>query len=278
MEPQVDHVVVDVQDRIEEARRRYASLGFRLTERGRHTMGSVNHLAMFGSDYLELLGTGEPGGTPRADLAGFPIGLNGLVFKTANAAQRHTELLQRGIPVQPVQSFSRPVRIEGRGEEARFNTVHLPPRMVFDGRVYFCQHLTPQWVWRPEWQEHPNGAMAIARIVIAARDPAQVSGWFPRLLGQVVPRADDSGMHATLVDKVRIEIVPHDSLLRQVGEAAPDPAGRSDYMALLGIQVRSLQRAEETLRSGGIRAVSKEEGRLLVHPKEAMNVALEFSA
>ena len=278
MEPQVDHVVVDVQDRIEEARRRYASLGFRLTERGRHTMGSVNHLAMFGSDYLELLGTGEPGGTPRADLAGFPIGLNGLVFKTANAAQRHAELLQRGIPVQPVQSFSRPVRIEGRGEEARFNTVHLPPRTVFDGRVYFCEHLTPQWVWRPEWQEHPNGAMAIARIVIAAWDPAQVSGWFPRLLGQVVPRADDSGMHATLVDKVRIEIVPRDSLPAWVGEAAPDPAGRSDYMALLGIQVRSLQRAAEALRNGGIRAVGKEEGRLLVHPQEAMNVALEFSA
>jgi hypothetical protein len=45
-----------------------------LTERGRHTLGSENHLAMFGSDYLELLGTGETSPAVRADLAGFPRG------------------------------------------------------------------------------------------------------------------------------------------------------------------------------------------------------------
>ncbi len=32
MAPRIDHVVVDVQDRMAEAARRYAALGFRLTE------------------------------------------------------------------------------------------------------------------------------------------------------------------------------------------------------------------------------------------------------
>ena len=60
--PRIDHVVVDVRDRIDEAERRYRALGFNLTQRGRHSLGSVNHLAMLDPDYVELLGTGEGGG------------------------------------------------------------------------------------------------------------------------------------------------------------------------------------------------------------------------
>jgi len=59
LSPVIDHVVVDVRDRIDEAMHCFASLGFLLTPRGRHTLGSVNHLAMFESGYLELLGFGE---------------------------------------------------------------------------------------------------------------------------------------------------------------------------------------------------------------------------
>src|SRR5215813_2062147 len=69
-----------VRDRIDEAAQRFAELGFQLTPRGHHTLGSSNHLAMFVTDYLELLGFG-PGGASRDELQPFPIGLNGLVFK-----------------------------------------------------------------------------------------------------------------------------------------------------------------------------------------------------
>lgn len=277
MEPLLDHVVVDVQHRIAEAARRYTALGFRLTELGRHSLGTVNRLAMFGSDYLELLGSGEPGRPVRPDVAGFPAGLNGLVFKMHGAAQAHAELQRRGVPVEPVQSFSRPVDIAGRREEARFHTVRLPPRTVFDGRVYFCEHLTPQFVWRPEWLDHPNGALALARIVIAARNPAQVGAWFPRLLGGPGPEEEVPGQLALRLGPVRIDIVPHGHLPREVGDALPEAAGRADYMALLGIRVRSLARTEQALRGGGVDRIGKAPGKLRVHPAEAMNVVLEFS-
>jgi hypothetical protein len=44
--PVLDHVVIDVRDRIDEAMRCFSALGFQLTPRGRHTSGSVNHIAM----------------------------------------------------------------------------------------------------------------------------------------------------------------------------------------------------------------------------------------
>ena len=45
--PNLDHVVIDVRDRMDEAARVFARLGFQLTPRGYHTLGSTNHLAMF---------------------------------------------------------------------------------------------------------------------------------------------------------------------------------------------------------------------------------------
>src|SRR2546427_12202603 len=67
--PKLDHVVIDTRNRIDEAVRTYLSLGFQLTDRGRHTLGSVNHLAIFETDYMEFLGFDDTaGGGLRGDL------------------------------------------------------------------------------------------------------------------------------------------------------------------------------------------------------------------
>src|SRR2546430_16379379 len=100
--PILDHVVIDVRDRIDEAMRCFASLGFLLTPRGHHTLGSSNHLSVFATDYLELLGFGEDG-IARPELMPFPVGLNGLVLKTADAKSMHSDAAAAGLPVLPVQ-------------------------------------------------------------------------------------------------------------------------------------------------------------------------------
>ena len=80
--PVLDHAVVNVLGELDRAAEQYRRLGFQLSERGHHTLGSSNHLAIFGENYLELLGF-EPGRkSDRADLWKHPPGLTGLVFKT----------------------------------------------------------------------------------------------------------------------------------------------------------------------------------------------------
>src|SRR4051812_34542043 len=131
--PLLDHVVIDVRDRMDEAAWVFAALGFTLTPRGHHTLGSMNHLMMFGTDYLELLGFGA-GGATRPELAPFPVGLNGLVFKTENADAVHAEAARAGLPILPVQSFSRPVDLASDLQEerrdARFRTTRLDPAKI----------------------------------------------------------------------------------------------------------------------------------------------------
>ena len=52
--PTLDHVVVNVRDQIDAGLQTYQRLGFTMTPRGHHTLGSMNHLAIFGNEYLEL--------------------------------------------------------------------------------------------------------------------------------------------------------------------------------------------------------------------------------
>src|ERR1700693_946839 len=81
----LDHVVVNARDRFDAAALCYRRLGFALTPHGRHTLGSVNRLAVFARDYLELVGVDPAAAAPRAELLRTPVGLNGLVFATEDA-------------------------------------------------------------------------------------------------------------------------------------------------------------------------------------------------
>jgi hypothetical protein len=274
--PPIDHVVIDVGDRLDEAARRYHTLGFNLTARAYHSLGSCNQLAMLDPDYIELL---SPGNGARPELAGFPVGLNGLVFAMREAESVHDELRGRGAPVLPVRHFSRAVDLpDGQRREARFKTVRVEPRTVFDGRLYFCEHLTPELVWRPEWQAHPNGALGLARIALSARNPDDVAAAFDHIFGGgAVGRATgEDRPHILRAGKVGAEIWPQAALARALGRAMPESAGRADHMALLGIRVRSLRQTAQTLRGNGIGMVEVGADRILVPAIEAMNVAVEF--
>ena len=52
----LDHTVINVRYAMDEAMMRFKALGFQLTDCGYHTLGSINHLMMFGTDYLALIG------------------------------------------------------------------------------------------------------------------------------------------------------------------------------------------------------------------------------
>ncbi|RYF43878.1 MAG: VOC family protein, partial [Comamonadaceae bacterium] len=79
----LDHLVINTRFEIEQAVRVFATLGFTLTPRSRHTLGSVNHLMVFGTDYLELIGLPDDGGPLREEILNSPCGIDGLVFQDA---------------------------------------------------------------------------------------------------------------------------------------------------------------------------------------------------
>jgi hypothetical protein len=275
--PTLDHVVVNVRDQIEAGFATYRRLGFTLTPRGYHTLGSMNHLAIFGTDYLELIAA-PAGETRRPEILEAPAGLNGLVFGTEDAAGVYQAMRAAGVAVEQPDQFSRPVEMPG-GErrDAAFRTVRLSQHCIPGGRLYFCQHMTRDLVWRDVWRRHPNGAIGVMRAVIAADAPQEIGDLFARLFGhQAVRRAADSC--SLLVGLSSFEVMKRDALSRMFKSAAPDAAGRPAFMAALTLRTRSLQQAGAVLSAAGVKHTASDRGTLIVAASDAFGVTLEFCA
>lgn len=272
--PTLDHVVVDVRESLDAAASAYIGLGFQLTPRGHHTLGSSNNLAMFATNYLELLGFGQNGGM-RPELMAFPAGLNGLVFKTDDAAATAERARQAGLAASPAAAFSRPVEVDGTMRDAKFRTTHLPPEVSGIGRVYFCEHLTPELVWRPAWQAHPNGARQVTRVLVATDDPARQIRLFTALFGEDAVTAGPDGTAAlTLSDGGKVVLAPVAQIVAMLGDAAPDAAGRASFMAALVIRVPSAGETSRLLQdTPGVQASRH---RVIVPATAAFNTTLIF--
>lgn len=270
--PRPDHAVINVLYEMDAAVERFRSLGFTVTPRGYHSLGSINHLMVFGNDYLELVGVQRGADPIRREVAESPPGLNGLVFRTFDATECHAALQERGIAAEPPLAFSRPVTIDGREELARFRTVRLKPGAVNGGRVYFCEHLTPQLVWRPEWQSHRNGVDAIREFTIVVRDPESEAASYARMLDAPALRvhADE---YTVAAQWLTIRFTSHANHRRRFGELAAPVPERDSYMAALVLHTRSIPSLRACAEGVGAESST---GSVIVPASQAFGAVIEF--
>jgi hypothetical protein len=273
--PRFDHVVIYVEDKLDAAAETYARLGFQLTERGHHTMGSSNNLAIFGTDYMELLGY-EPANAERAkDLWQMPTGLGGLVFKPGADAGFRDAIIERGIPAQPSREFSRPVEVAEGTRDAAFRVTHVDDSIAFNGRVFFCHHFTPELVWRKEWQDQPNGVTSIAEFVVVSGDPEKSAAPYRRLYGDAAFEAVEGGV-ALNAGQGRLLILTPDAARKHLGDTLPAlPTDGAEKMVALVLRTSSLAKAKAALEAGKV-PFKAETGRLLVAAPETFGLALGF--
>jgi hypothetical protein len=276
----LDHVVINARDDMDHAADVYRRLGFTLTERGYHSLGSMNHLAMFGTDYLELIAVPRDATSGRLDLLNYAFGLNGLVFGSEDSAVTYAELAKAGAPFDPPVEFTRPVKYAGgpsgtQERDARFRTVRMKPGHMPYGRVYFCHHFTRELVWREEWRHHANGTVAVARAIIVEPDPAKAAKLYADMFGEDAIH-DIKGGKSLTVGNSRFDIVTEATLKDQFGDAVPNAEGRPAYMAGLSLRTTSLAKATKALQAGKIEGVVKKADRLVVPARQAINAVLEF--
>lgn len=234
----LDHAVILVRD-LDSAQDTYRRLGFTLTPRGFHSLGSQNHCIMFGRDYLELMAL--PAAPPAAfqyfaEFLAKGEGVGALALATENAVAAHAELTQAGIAAEEPLALSRPVENLG---VARFTLVQLPPAETPGFRTFVCQHHTRDIVWRPEYQGHANGAAGIKSVTIATSDPAR---------------------YARVLDGLPVAYSHADA-----------PA-----IAAIRIRVDDKKAVADSLKRGGFSFVTLKDGALVVPAGEAHGVMLIF--
>lgn len=263
----IDHAVILVRD-LDRARDTYRRLGFTLTPRGFHSLGSQNHCIMFGKDYLELMALPRPHPAFRyfADFLSRGEGVGAVALATDDADAAHAELVAAGIDAEPPLALSRPVQDLG---EARFSLVQLPPGRTPGFRAFACQHHTPGIIWRSEYQQHPVGAAELAGIAIAAPDAspyAAVFGELPKLTAEG-ERIETGSAPLLVSDAAR---------LGRKLEGVALPALAPPVVAALFIRVRDRERAAATLRRGGFAPARLPDGSYAIGADRAHGVALNF--
>lgn len=177
-----DHLVIIGRDKLQRLAQLFTGKGFQLTPIARHNLGSINQLIMLNSAYIELLGWehGEP--VQRAEIANQELGLDALVFRTNDAQKTYEQLLENGFNVNPVQNLSRASEFMGKSVSVQFKTVRFSKQPIPGIRIYFCEHLTSEYVWQDQWLKHQNQLTQLQKITIASPNVESNT----KLLGQLL--------------------------------------------------------------------------------------------
>jgi glyoxalase-like protein len=270
----LDHIVINVQTRLDAGAAAYGNLGFSLTERGHHTLGTSNHLSVFQQDYLELLGVEAGKPAPAWGIVANAIGIQALAFKMRDADALYRRLTENQQSVSPPEEFSRPVRLPEGTFDAKFKVVGVNQSPVEGVHIFFCQHLTPQLVWRREWQSHNNDTTGIAYLLLAVPDPTRASEALAGLIG-VEARRPIKGGFAIEAGGVSMRFLTQDAVRRSL---APMLRAEPKGVVGMGVRTRSLKAAAAALARAGIRPAVTSGDRIVVGADDAMGVALEFIA
>jgi hypothetical protein len=216
-----------------------------VTPRGYHSLGSINHLMVFEGGYLELVGL--PLGTDvlRRDVLESPLGLNGLVFQAREVDAIIGPLRDSGLAMLEPQDFSRPAIIDGVEQLVRFRTTRTAPELFAAGRVYYCQHYTPELVWRREWMSHANGCKGLSELVVVSDTMETDASRYAKAAQAPAEKSDNDIWTIDLADAFRITLLSPARYLERYGEFCVKTDGRSSFFGAIVFKAADLDRIRD---------------------------------
>lgn len=217
----LDHLGHFVPD-LDAAAAVWEKLGFAVTPLSVHQVGgkpagTSNRCVMLDEGYLELLA--PTAHTPNARrvrerMKRF-VGVHLACFGTPTAEAEHQRLAAHGFEPDPLVRLERKIET---GDTVRFAVVYVPPDKMPEGRVQYCEHLTPREVWR----EGFVNPFALRAVYVVADEPEEAAARWGRF-GGLLPRPEDGFVRLDTA-RGRVVIGTRKRLAQLLGEAPPAPA------------------------------------------------------
>lgn len=277
----VDHTYLLVHD-LDASAERYRRLGFTLSPRGLHSpqKGTGNYTIIFQDDYLELLGVvseTELNDAQRSSLATYGEGLQAIANRTNSADSAKPALEALGIRTGEVSAFSRPLPLPGGGEGiASFRTLGFAPDEVPLGHFFLCQHETRDMVWRPDLQQHDNGAVALGAIVGISETPRETAEIYAKFYSAGQVSEAEGGFQVSTGANSASLLFLNKSAAEDTFPAIDITATPANGFAALRIRVNNLKEARDLLRNSGVPIVPTPRGSIAARPQEGNGAIIEF--
>jgi Glyoxalase-like domain len=236
--------------------------------------GTGNVCAMFARGYIEVLF--KTAATPLAAELDLSMaryrGVHLAAFAVADAGKAHERLGAAGFALRPLVSMQRSVDTETGPSTAAFKVARVERGAMAEGRIQILTHHTEDAVWQRRWLAHPNGARALASVVIAVPDVAGAAARFARFTGRHATPTRSG--HVIALDRGRVEVVTRAAFEAALPEVAiPD----LPFIGAYGIVVASLDATDAIFARAGLR--TRRAGHCLVasFPEELGNGAWLFT-
>lgn len=198
----IDHIVLTA-GRLDDAARRYETLGFTLTPRAQHDvrMGTSNRLAQFaGGNFIELLEVDRPAALDPHDFSASPPrfsfgahnrgftarrnGISMLVFGGSDSRVDVAAFRAAGIETYEPFDFERQATLpDGSSATVAFSLVFATSPEMPQIAFFTCHHKSPEHFWKPTFQDHANGARRIAAIYLVTEEPHWHRAFLTKLIG-----------------------------------------------------------------------------------------------
>lgn len=270
----LDHAVVVCPD-LDAVADRWHTLGFTLTPRGFHTLGSQNHCIMLQRDYLELLHVTQPATARQyywdAQLHGG--GCVAMSCRSDDAFADAASLRAQGWHMSDPVEFSRRVALDGTQRDATFRVTALDEAP--GARYFLCEHRTPELLWRDDWTAHVNGASGIETmfLVVAPSLVDAAARAYADLTGGLMMQEDVDCCSVSLDGAQMVITTP-----KRLGQAAGTDAVARDVPGYAAIRLRtaSLETAREVWRANAVAAIDLGPDESLIPAGAAGGVGLLF--
>ena len=277
----LDHVLIGVRDLESSACAFEGRLRFTLTPEGVHPgRGTHNRLAVFVSEYLELIAVRDPAeGVFRPSLNTFLESREGLYMfavGTDDLDGTVSELRRRGVDVSDPTPGARSGGDGVPGYTWRAATI--PTDATPGSETFLLQHdvaIGDRYTVPADPTRHANGAMRVHRLVLAVHDAVSAGAAWSRLGLERAARPPDGGVRMALANSYLDLVAPTGpgalaDFLREHGE--------SPYELVL--EVADVAATLELLRTSGVSVAesTSDDGaaELRLDPAQACGVRLAF--
>ena len=203
----IDHVVMAVRD-LEAASAFYQSLGFTMTPTAYHPFGTKNMLVQLDGAFLELLAVHDESLMPKATEGSFSFarfnqsflnereGASMLVLRSDNVARDLAIFQALNLETYPQFDFEREaVQPDGSKRQVSFSNGFLHHPLMDKTGFFICHHRhAPENFWKPDYQQHANGAQRLESVIFCADNPSDHHEFLGGFSGQREMRSTSAGV------------------------------------------------------------------------------------
>jgi len=251
----IDHLLTYVRD-LDAAASRFHRMGFTLSPISHiEAMGISNHLVLMRpagpghANYIELMTASDRSRLPPAmarTLSGNE-GIKSMVLAARDAAAAQQAMQGLGFEAAPPVHVKREWVIgPGQSVFPEFDVIlPFPAALTFN----CCQYHNVDLYLRPDWLEHPNGALGIRSVLAVAADPASIVDKFAALFKALVDTGD--GTASTRAGGVNLAIFTPAAARKKFGIETAAPQVDAAYLGYQ-IDVRALDVLTSFLRKGDV--------------------------